>query len=345
MRYIFRADGGTQTGLGHVMRSLALARYIHAQGEEVYFLTNASSQGVFQDLGIMPRILTATTGSAEDLHYTQALLTSESWVVLDGYSFGPAYQQALRASGAHVLVIDDNHEQSHYCADILVNQNLHAPLLTYRVDTVCHRLLGSDYVLLRPEFLQVRQAHRQVQLHTPSQVLLSLGGGDAQNLTLALLQGLEDIPEMLVLTVLVGATNPHLASLQAFQQISRHALQIEVNSSCVPDWMNWADIGVMAGGSTCWESCFMGLPGVLWTLADNQSRIAQSLHDRQLMYAFGEYTPAKLLPFRKKIRELLQLPSVLQEYIGRLQSLVDGRGAQRVYTVMQKVVAEKNNEK
>jgi spore coat polysaccharide biosynthesis predicted glycosyltransferase SpsG len=32
----------------------------------------------------------------------------------------------------------------------------------------------------------------------------------------------------------------------------------------------WADVAVSAGGSTCWELAFMGAPGLIITVAENQ---------------------------------------------------------------------------
>ena len=43
----------------------------------------------------------------------------------------------------------------------------------------------------------------------------------------------------------------------------------------MPQLFKWADISISAGGSTCMEMAFMGLPMVTIVLADNQSAIAE----------------------------------------------------------------------
>ena len=52
----------------------------------------------------------------------------------------------------------------------------------------------------------------------------------------------------------------------------------------MPELMARADVAVSAGGSTCWEVAFMGLPFLIVVLAENQEHIAKELEkcDKEL---------------------------------------------------------------
>src|SRR5262249_32858596 len=105
------------------------------------------------------------------------------WLVLDGYHFDAAYQQAIRAAGYRLLVIDDMAHLPQYYADVLLNQNMHATALHYHCNPEATLLLGSCYALLRPEFPAWRGRQRSVP-EVARKVLVTMGGSDPDNVTL-----------------------------------------------------------------------------------------------------------------------------------------------------------------
>ena len=116
---LVRADATPAMGTGHVMRCLALATaWRRATGGRVVLLTAADVgplSGRIAAAGVEVRTvdvpsLTPGFGSAEDAHATASVARSEAaaWLVLDGYDFGHAYQEAVAGGGTPVLVLDDH---------------------------------------------------------------------------------------------------------------------------------------------------------------------------------------------------------------------------------------------
>jgi hypothetical protein len=75
-----------------------------------------------------------TCPDPSDLNDTLSILQKgaadqNSWVSW-WLPFSPEYQKAIRGAGIRLLVIDDMNHLPFYHADILLNQNIHAPDLT-----------------------------------------------------------------------------------------------------------------------------------------------------------------------------------------------------------------------
>ncbi|MFM6455177.1 MAG: glycosyltransferase, partial [Planktothrix sp.] len=70
---------------------------------------------------------------------------------------------------------------------------------------------------------------------------------------------------------------PHYESLEIAVQDSRFPIRLERNVTNMPGLIAWADVAISAGGSTCWELAFMGLPSILLVLAENQRAVVEGL--------------------------------------------------------------------
>ncbi|MBI3302264.1 MAG: UDP-2,4-diacetamido-2,4,6-trideoxy-beta-L-altropyranose hydrolase, partial [Deltaproteobacteria bacterium] len=226
MNLLIRADADAQIGTGHVMRCLALAQACRAQGGAAVFLSHCESGALRQrieDAGIGFIPLEEPHPAPCDLQTTFSVLAqlatgnwqlATSFLILDGYHFNPAYQHAVRTAGHRLLVIDDTGHLPHYHADVLLNYGLSATRLPYRCDADTLLLLGPRYALLRPEFLTWGGWQREIP-DVARKVLVTLGGADPNNVTLKVMQALQqlNVPGLEVRSV-VGPANPHLKALQ-----------------------------------------------------------------------------------------------------------------------------------
>jgi spore coat polysaccharide biosynthesis predicted glycosyltransferase SpsG len=154
---LIRADAGPQHGFGHVMRCLALTQAAMAAGCQIAWVTAECPPGAKARLsseGVNPVILDAIPGSPEDADATAAIAddVGADWIVLDGYHFGPDYQDRLTASGRPVLYLDDNGIFPRYPANLVLNQNPYAAAAMYHGLQDESLLLGPPFLLLRREF-------------------------------------------------------------------------------------------------------------------------------------------------------------------------------------------------
>jgi spore coat polysaccharide biosynthesis predicted glycosyltransferase SpsG len=133
--------------------------------------------------------------------------------------------------------------------------------------------------------------------------------------------------------VLVGVANPHLGALQRLTDRAR-AVEIICDADNMAEIMAWADLAVAAGGSTCWELAYMGLPMALVVLADNQRAIAVGLDREGAAINLGWHGSLNTEHTTTMLAALLRDAGRRHAMSRRGRDLVDGRGASRVVATL-----------
>jgi UDP-2,4-diacetamido-2,4,6-trideoxy-beta-L-altropyranose hydrolase len=341
---IFRADAGQQIGVGHVMRCLALAQCWQETGGQSIFVMGGEASLLSERLpaeGVRVSCLSTTTGSAQDALQTTeiALQSGARWVVADGYHFASDYQQHLKDSGISILLIDDRGYPDHCFADIILNQNIHANDKLYpKRESDTRLLLGPKYVLLRKEFLKWQHWRREND-DLASKVLVTFGGTDPHHLTFKTLKAFKKISiESLQVVVAIGSNNPDYENLRSDVDKLGAKIEIRRNVADMAELIAWADVAVSAGGSTCWEMAYMGLPGLVIVAAENQLPVAEGLAAAGVVENLGWYTDVSTQVISEALFRLLQSSGKRRSMSHNGCKMVDGGGVARV----RKIILEKD---
>ncbi|MBT9311370.1 UDP-2,4-diacetamido-2,4,6-trideoxy-beta-L-altropyranose hydrolase [Leptothoe kymatousa] len=341
MHVLIRVDASSKIGTGHVMRCIALAQILIEYEQSVTFLMSPTASVLESRLNAENldfEYLSQTSNSQEDAEKTigKAQELATTWIVIDGYHFDAEYQYSIQTSGFKLLLIDDYGQTNYYWADIVLNQNIYAHESLYiNRKQKTHLLLGSSYVLLRKEF----RSWQHWQRKTPKiarKILVTLGGSDPNNVTLKVIQSLTKLQvNTLEVIVVVGGSNPHYQQIAKFVKGSNLAISLRHNVRNMPELMAWADLAVTAGGSTCWELIFMGLPSIVIVLAQNQCAIAEQLDSRQTAINLGWDRELSLSNLESKIDELVHNPELRRELGNNTRNLIDGEGVYRTLMHLQ----------
>jgi UDP-2,4-diacetamido-2,4,6-trideoxy-beta-L-altropyranose hydrolase len=335
---LIRADANAQMGTGHLMRCLALAQAWQSQGGEAIFVTVCDSEGLLQRIrgeGFQVVELQKTYPDPDEWDATSRVLAAypEAWVVLDGYHFDPAYQRRVKKTGHSLLVIDDMAHLDHYYADVVLNQNIHAAQLDYSCEPYTRLLLGTEYVLLRREFWSWREWEREIP-DVARKVLVTLGGGDPDNQTLKVIRALQEVDvEGLEAVVVVGGSNPHWEELNSAARVVP-GVRLVRNVSNMPELMAWADVAITAGGSTCWETAFMGLPNLVLILVENQREVAEALDNYGLGLSLGWHKKIRVSSLAKTLKQVMYDSARRAKMSEKGKYLVDGAGIERIIALL-----------
>ena len=345
LRIVIRCDGSPATGAGHVTRCRALASALLDQGLEPIFVTRAQTFGlaILESAGFacksIPTFGPENALEEGDLEATIAAAQDggTACVLVDHYGAAPWYFEALRNAGLTLAVIDDVAERDLRAANWILNQNLGATDLPYRTSEDAVFLVEPVYALLRPEFGAARASLSREFSAEDRRVLVSLGGGDTANLCADVLSGLEAVTRPLeVRCIVTDSVIP--ATVERRLKASAHDVTLLRGVDDMAAQMTWADVSLNAGGSTCWELLCLGVPMIVVALSSDQRRIPQALEEAGLARRITSVDAAG-----QAVVTVLADPKERAEMSFRGQTLVDGRGAQRVATSLKNLVQEATN--
>ncbi len=337
---LIRADASSDIGVGHVMRCAALAQvWRSAGGRAIFALATGSEelQDRVRSWGSDVAKVRAHPGSEEDAVQTEELCATcaAEWLVLDGYHFSASYRDRVNGDETGLLLIDDHGECPPYRCDFVLNANPQACDALYKLRGGRTRfLLGPRYALLRQEFLKFQRSLIDVP-DIAQRVLITFGGSDSHNVTLKVLQALREITELpLEITVVMGALNPHIESIQAAAAASPHATRVLSNAENMPELVSRSDLAITAGGGTCYELAFMQVPMFLTITAKNHELTVQTWGGAKAAIAGGWFytlTPESLVA---ALRALISDSKLRRELRENASRMVDGKGPQRVVEII-----------
>jgi len=332
---VIRADAGGFTGTGHIMRMMALAQACVRRGIKVVIASIRCPKNlVYQlnTLGIEHFLFEVSElGDEKDAEATIKLARDigADWLVVDGYHFEYDFQKRVKKADLALLCVDDYGYSDRWCCDAVLNQNLDADRsIKYQNDFLEPKILaGASFCLLREEFL--KESPTRAEWGRIERLLVTLGGSDPENTTKAVLELLNQACACsLKIRVLVGVDNRNVETLQTFE--SHHQVEVVQNVSNMLEQYGWADGIISAGGSTCWEWLYLGLPAAIVTIAENQCPIVRALtEERRAALSLGWFNGPSFGTNMKQLAKWIDSPAeVCDAKIGR--QLIDGRGADRV---------------
>lgn len=322
-----RCDAGPLTGVGHLMRCLALAEELLGRGAEVHLLGDAGGlawiDGQLDALGLSPSPGPVTPAQ----HVAVARRLRLDAMVLDSYELDPGCAGALREAGVAVLAIVDGDTRGQD-ADLYLDQNLGAEESPWDPPAGSVRLAGVGYALLRDSVRTLRPVSlRRAQAGVP-RLLCFFGGTDTADAA----------PRMIGLAAATGA--PFAATVIAARDSTADALAAITlapgqsvtpipPSTRLPLLAAGADLVISAGGTSTWELLCLGVPSALIWVADNQRQGYDAIVSRGLAAGLGAVAD---LPgdAEATLKGLLTSPSARAGLAARGFDLIDGRGRERV---------------
>jgi len=248
------------------------------------------------------------------------------WLITDHYALDETWQVLLEDYYHKLMVIDDLADRKHQC-NLLLDLTFGRKPEDYQalVPENCQMLLGSQYTLLRPEFAQWREYSLKRRVNPEfKKLLITMGGVDPDNITSQVLETLKTciLPKEMEITVIIGATAPHIDTVKTQAKAMPCKTHVKINVDNMAEIMANSDFAIGASGGTTWERCCLGLPSLLWVLADNQKTIAKNLVERKIVRLFDSFDQICSL--------LRMLGENLVEYSANAALVSDGKGVEKV---------------
>lgn len=334
MKIAIRADGGSKIGMGHIMRTLALAKELSKDNEVFYICrseennTNEKYQKGIEKIneqGFSVKTINEKT-VISDLRKIDADI-----LITDSYDVDEEYFNETKELFKKTVYIDDIN-LCYFNVDILINQNANAEDLSYRTSQNTKLLLGTKYLMLREEFrnLPFKQIKTEV-----TDIMLTVGGADPYNVTENILGIIKNTWYSFHVVIGPSFTNSYL-----FSKMQKDNIKFYHNPNMY-ELMKKCDLGISACGSTLYELAACGIPTLGIVLADNQLGVADKLHNLGIINNLGWYNEITKDRFLYKL-ENIALDLRTRENMSILaRKLVDGMGVIRITKAITQTLYEK----
>ncbi|MCQ2520469.1 MAG: UDP-2,4-diacetamido-2,4,6-trideoxy-beta-L-altropyranose hydrolase [Lachnospiraceae bacterium] len=343
MKVIIRADSNKVVAMGHVMRCLSIADALSDRGAEVvFFCATKDPEELITSRGYDVRVLNTDFDMMDrELDIVCPMLETEKpdVIILDTYYLTDKYVTKISEYAKTVYV--DDYGKNAFPVDLIINYNIYGDLTDYEgLYKKAKRkqpklLLGPVYAPLRKAFESANAI--EIKENGPFNILISTGGAAslriAKGLADKFVNDSSDDAALMVFNLLVGPFSKDKEYPDNLEETNPGKINIWSRLTHMPGFLSRFDMAVSAAGSTSYELCSMGIPAVLFCMADNQSLINETF-DKKGIYKSGGNAEKN----REQVIENLYADTVLaikdfvyrKECSLRARNLVDAKGAERI---------------
>lgn len=325
-RVLFICKGSTRDGLGHISRTRAVALEA-SLSEEVQVL-------VIGDMALSPLI----SHYGLDVHFVK----SDDLVLPFVNHFKP---EILIFDLLH---LDDKVFQELQAVGLLIslspifNQLAAMDLFFHRTKVLAPALKtslqntrvfsGFEYAVISEQITRIpTEIYNKVLNQGPLSIAISMGGADAANKTLKILQTVRQINEPMIFWVLLGEGYAHsYQELVDEMQGSRHEIILAKTNASMWHVLSMCSLGIFAGGVTTYEAAYAGLPALILLENLNNRFLVAELAERKMGIIADQPFPGVLNQLNDKLSSLSLERSQLLAMHQASDGCLDYLGASRI---------------
>ncbi|KXI27907.1 UDP-2,4-diacetamido-2,4,6-trideoxy-beta-L-altropyranose hydrolase [Paraglaciecola hydrolytica] len=342
-KVVFRVDASSSMGMGHLLRCLALAQALdqHPAVKAIIFVMLAASKPFAKsrtdwvgDIVILPADLPQ---QAEPQWLSDFCQRQQVDVLaLDGYQFDADYRQALSSIPSVFVLFDDMNNSGDLYCDLVINSASNADALEYQSTAPQASLcLGDKYRILRREFVQKDYCLPWAERDG---LVVVMGGSDPFNVSLQILQTLEQHKFSHQIKLATGGAYAHHAELGAF--LTQTNLQVEHLQNCqqMAQLFGEAKLVISAAGGSQFELLACQSPALLVIVAANQRNATQAAAKQGWCQAIDYCAKPDIAELAQRTLQLWQQDLLLEQMFQTAGQYADTAGAERVVTEILKRV-------
>lgn len=292
-----RVDGGKDIGMGHIMRSMALANDLKKDGEILrdFYITKNEPSAVkkLRENDFEVITIDKDLSYEEEIEKVKKIIKKEevNKLITDSYEIDQNYLIEMRKVVDKLVTVHD-YAPFAFPSHVVINGNAYAENLDYESlygDTEFR--LGTDYLLLREEFRNLPEIEVRDRVQN---ILITVGGYDLRNLTPNIIEALNSInfdemddqyidKENLHIYVVIGPSFDNLDQIVAEVKKSNLDISLNFNVKKMSKLMIKSDIAISSGGSTLYELAVTKTPALVLLQAENQVRVAEKLDGKNIV--------------------------------------------------------------
>lgn len=322
MKIAIRADGGANIGMGHIMRTLVLAKELSKIHYVFYICRVDNPLSEKYRIGIekvkSQGFIVKTI--REDFTLRDLRGIKADLLITDSYDVDENYFDETKKMFNQTAYIDDMNLY-YFNVDFLINQNIDSLDFEYRVNNDTKLLIGSNYIMLRDEFRAVSEKYIKEKVND---IMITVGGADPHHITEQILEYVKMLNYNF--HIVVGPSFDKNNSLKNFEtskiRFYYNANMYEIMQKC--------DIAISACGSTLYELAISGISTLGIIVADNQQGIAYKMSEMGIIKNIGWYDQLDKDTFLRELNVLCNDCVKRKEMYTRAKEVINGDGVNKI---------------
>jgi UDP-2,4-diacetamido-2,4,6-trideoxy-beta-L-altropyranose hydrolase len=326
-KILFRADGNSHIGLGHLYRLYALSEVLGSTYGKIFLskdtdFTKKNFKGIDEHYPIPSNL-----AIEDEPDWIGSVFSStECIIITDGYCFNEEYQKKIKVNKFTLVCVDDL-ASSYMYADLVINHSISIGENNYSSEPYTRYALGTGYALLRSLFLEAATKSRIIK-HVKN-VFICFGGADPYDLTLQATKAILKNDYIVKVNVVVGDGYVH----RPIHKLKDERLNIHYNLNEVSmlKTMLASDAAIAPASTISYELCSARILLYCGYYTDNQALIYQGMLDKGLIIGCGDFNTFNFDSIN--LRDGLEM---VRGLIDRQELYFDGDTSRRVNSLMLK---------
>ena len=261
MNILFRCDGSVETGMGHIIRCMALADcLIESHNCKVNFAMRKSSLGINKVKKYYPVFESYENKFDYVAWLSDTLTNSNSDILVMDMRDGLTLDQLKlikRENNIKIVTIDDP-EDKRLESDLAFYPPVKQVKSMNWKDYKGSLNIGWEFVILKKDYQKKYPAPNNL---IPN-ILISMGGTDQNNMTLKIVEILNKIDDNFKVTVLVGPGYNYLEELEKKLNNSTFDNKLVFNPSNVASVISKTDFALISFGQSAYEIASLNKPAI-----------------------------------------------------------------------------------
>ncbi|KAF2519776.1 hypothetical protein E0W68_00670 [Flavobacterium salilacus subsp. salilacus] len=329
---LFITKGDSQTGFGHISRSLLIADEFKSLGYSSIFLVSESCTfiPVIEQRGYKAEVVKSFNESINKKELSSFITSNSISVVIidtieeDYLTLSPLKQQLsndvlLVTITLFLFSLDKRYEDISFFPDF--TENTEAEYLSEYGKVKLYS--GKNYLTIRPEFA----LEYDVKEIDKKDVLITMGGTDPEGFTLKALNALKDSGYSI--TVLLSASSNTYDKVKEVEDKNANVSVITFSNS-IAEIMYSHKVLLINGGLTRYEACALGVPFIAISIHQVQYDITEKVTSTGAGINLGIGTQLSTSDIRSAVTALIQNPDKRKQISSTMKKIIDTTGSKNI---------------
>lgn len=329
-KVVFWTEAGQGIGIGHLCRSLVIAKEFLDFGQPSFFLINddpaakdrVSAQGFpFELCKLDGKELPSIIGKTPKI------------VIFDTKRDITALIQSIKPLG-HKSILLDNITPARLVADIVIYPSALFDNQLNQPDSAGHVYGGAQYVIADETYLKARGKCQALKHQPPYHILVTMGGSDPRQLTYQVANSLLRLPQPIDIKVVIGPAftpDPRWGNMEQGNEAKLSFIRGQNNLSSL---MADSHVAITSMGTTLDELATVGVPAIVIANYDEDRRDLELYKKLGMNLPLGFYRDITPLQIQNAASQLLQDATTWQSMRSKGWQLIDGSGSKRVRQII-----------